>query len=263
MPQLIKTKPALLQKPGSVRNLIQTSRTGKLEGGLQGPPQVTKGHVANLLKARVLDSPDTSQGKHEGSVVPVTAADKLLHQWHTLPQYLKNFQLNSKIEQKFHHYDNAGVRGSTSFGFEIPVLRLGDLSPYASDSSDDTTDDEIEELEAKHHQAEYERTLRFIHHPRRATLSSPVQDESGTHHLSIHEAHEAHERSRDGDVNHPPTSILLQELLLSAKEERAEWFDYDPNSNIWTTKPVVFRKASLGQAAIPTHLSVREYGSSR
>ena len=259
MPQLIKTKPALLQKPGSAKNSVQTSHTGKLGGDSHGVPPVTKGHVASTLNERVLDSRDTSQSKHEGTVVTVTAADKLLHQWHTLPQYLKIFQINGKIEQKFHQYDNADLRSSPSFGFEIPELTLGDISPYASDSSDDTTDDDIEEIEAKHHQVEYERGLRFTHHSRRATLSSPVQDESESHKArSTHEA-----RSLDGDVNSPPTSILLQELLLSAKEERAEWFDYDPNSNTWTTKPVVFRKTSLGNAATPTHLSVREHGSSR
>ena len=72
-----------------------------------------------------------------------------------------------------------------------------------------------------------------------------------------------------------PTLTLLQESLLAAIEEQAEWHDYDPSKNKWTQKQIILQRTFTPVSAfhhlkllfpdketIPTHLCVRGADSS-
>jgi hypothetical protein len=72
-----------------------------------------------------------------------------------------------------------------------------------------------------------------------------------------------------------PKLTLLQESLLAAIEEQAEWHDYDPSTNKWTQKQIIMQRTFTPVSAfhhlkllfpdketIPTHLCVRGADSS-
>lgn len=149
-------------------------------------------------------------------------------------EYLRN----QKIEMIFHAYGDGALRRvparDPSFG--PPRFRVGDMSPYNSDEDEEDEEDDY-----------------------RAAGSSPPAP-------NLAQRSKAAPRLPDPAPEHydaPPTSILLQELLSAAKEEKAEWFDYEPNSNVWTPKPVKLTKASIGRGPVPSHVCVREFSSNR
>lgn len=168
-------------------------------------------------------------------------------------------------EAKFHLYDEKVLRRPPKTDFKNKSLKLGDITPYASSSSseEDSPDDKDHADERNERvQAGREQALASAQAITSLGLNVPPPA------FSAPSAHGQTSRillpdPDDTDAIAQPNSIRLQELLLAAQEEQAEWYDYDPNSNVWATKSATIRKTSLEKNAGPTHVSVRELESSR
>jgi hypothetical protein len=204
-------------------------------------PTLTKTKVAQLRKGgnAASPAPEMVGGAQMRPISTSTESDQ--HKKVTGTEYLRN----QKIETIFHTYGDGALRSGPAPDptFEPPRFRVGDISPYNSDSDDD---DESDDGGGTPH------APNLAQRPNRA---APGISKGDVGRATLPDPHD--------DAPVPPTSILLQELLSAAKEERAEWFDYEPNSNTWTPKPVKLRKASIGGGSIPSHVCVRELSSTR
>jgi len=172
---------------------------------------------------------------------------------------------------------NEEVRGKYS-------RKVGDLSPFQSDSSEDDVDPDEESSEDSnanfdpHHtdssravSSRAKRVIRLREGRNRiaAARGYPVPLSAHVDSAARPNGQEAAQRARmllpDPESDEEPAlSIqLLPDILRTAQEVSAEWLDYDPSSNSWATKSVSVRKALLDSGTVPSHLSVRESNSNR
>ena len=212
-----------------------SSRRGSLAGSLFGESYSRRGSLIPTDCGSLVPTESDQQRKK----VTASAA------WN-------EFLRNKKIETIFHAYGDGALRRGPAPdpSFEPPRFRVGDISPYNSDSDDE--DDESDDRQGGGQS----------HAPNLAQRPNRAAPGISKGHVGTVFGRATLPHPHD-DAPVPPTSILLQELLSAAKEERAEWFHYEPNSNLWTPKPVKLSKASIGRGSIPSHVCVREFSSTR
>ena len=238
MPTLVKTKAAQLQKGGNAACPVSAEGNG-------APPTISSSRRGSLdPKFSRAGSLFGQSSSRRASLIP-TESDQQ-HKKVISSAAWNEYLRNQKIETIFHTYGDGALRRRPEYdpSFEPQRFRVGDISPYNSDSDDEDDESDDHEGGGRPHASN------LAQRPNRAAPGISVVGGA-----TLPDPHD--------DAPVPPTSILLQELLSAAKEERAEWFDYEPNSNLWTPKPIKLRKASIGRGSIPSHVCVREFSSTR
>jgi len=187
-----------------------------------------------------------------------------------MTQWTQPGEYHTKEREAKFDVDEKVLRSPHEANFKQRSLRLHDIAPNASDSSSSeyVSGEEDEGREKRIRELRSDALARA--NSIQGTLSLPsthIQHESRDCASPAHQPLDNNILGKnvlpDPDAIFEPNSIRLQQALLAAEEEQAEWYDYDPNSNIWATKPATIRKISLNNNDEPTHISVREIGSSR
>ena len=280
MPTLVKAKAAQLQRSGSSRAAGDAATDG---GDAAAAPARGAGSSKwQAARAAMLGHKKPATGAKLANVFAAkfqSAAFKLLGPTALVNEEQRKaewaeFRHIQDMEAIFHTYDDdGGLRGAPKpdSSFEPPQFRLGDISPYNSDSDELDVHDSDDDGEGEAGKPSLPRPTAAAEQPRPHALrpytdaiiaARRIANSSGVISPIPTAAADPSGPAATHDVT-VPTSILVQELLSAAREERAEWFDYEPNSNVWTSMPVKLRSAFMDPGSTPSHVSVREATSTR
>ena len=280
MPTLVKAKAAQLQRSGSSRAAGDAATDG---GDAAAAPARGAGSSKwQAARAAMLGHNKPATGAKLANVFAAkfqSAAFKLLGPTALVNEEQRKaewaeFRHIQDMEAIFHTYDDdGGLRGAPKpdSSFEPPQFRLGDISPYNSDSDELDVHDSDDDGEGEAGKPSLPRPTAAAEQPRPHALrpytdaiiaARRIANSSGVISPIPTAAADPSGPAATHDVT-VPTSILVQELLSAAREERAEWFDYEPNSNVWTSMPVKLRSAFMDPGSTPSHVSVREATSTR
>lgn len=302
MPQLVKTKPSALhglaalaggvkKAGGSANTQSAVTAPNPLLPTPKATPEVTP--FQGLLQTKI---PEPMAGAtYPGSQLPVKSRAGLMcvvqhagggsstpkvaakiigkvHHHNGAPCHIfsealyRDLDHCTEMEGKFHDEQDSGALAKRAQQLWAKVRdqysskssKLREITPYSSSSENDVSPDEDEDRALAERDtllAEAQKVLdnQSPPEPPRGAAQAPAQ------HKNILPDPD----NPDSDAGSVPDAILLQQMLLAAREEPAEWCDYDPNANVWSTKRVSLKRGFLDEGAVPSHLLVREADSSR